>query len=98
MNTSSSSRESYAAVVPRSRDGLLRAAAAEQRFSSIEHYTQFARDALEVRLQTSRTPGQDLLCAICFENSLHKFDRILLSVPRTYPESGMFCATRRFPG
>lgn len=69
------------------RDGQLIAAAEEERFSRIKHDFGFPKMAIEFCLESAGIRGQDLDYVVFFEKPFRKFDRILMSVLQTYPQS-----------
>ena len=69
------------------RDGRLIAAAEEERFSRIKHDYEFPRNAIQFCLDTGGIRGGDLDYVVFFEKPFRKFDRILMSVLQTYPQS-----------
>ena len=69
------------------RDGQLLAAAEEERFSRIKHDYKFPKNAIDFCLETGGIRGEELDYVVFFEKPFRKFDRILMSVLQTYPES-----------
>src|SRR5260370_16117906 len=69
------------------RDGQLVAAAEEERFSRIKHDYGFPHQAIRFCLETGGIQGSDLDYVVFFEKPFRKFDRILMSVLQTYPQS-----------
>ncbi len=69
------------------RDGELVAAAEEERFTRIKHDFQFPSQAINFCLETAGISGQDLDYVVFFEKPFRKFDRILMTVLQTYPQS-----------
>ncbi len=69
------------------RDGQLIAAAEEERFSRIKHDYGFPHQAIRFCLETGGIQGSDLDYVVFFEKPFRKFDRILMSVLQTYPQS-----------
>jgi carbamoyltransferase len=69
------------------RDGQLIAAAEEERFSRIKHDFQFPSQAINFCLETAGIKGADLDYVVFFEKPFRKFDRILMTVLQTYPQS-----------
>ncbi len=73
------------------RDGLLVAAAEEERFSRIKHDFSFPRRAIQYCLREAGIRGSDLDYVVFFEKPFRKFDRILMSVLGGYPRTcGVF--------
>src|SRR2546422_6952174 len=69
------------------RDGQLIAAAEEERFSRIKHDFGFPHHAIRYCLEAGGIRGGDLDYAVFFEKPFRKFDRILMTVLQTYPQS-----------
>ena len=69
------------------RDGQLVAAAEEERFSRIKHDYGFPRNAIQFCLDSAGIRSADLDYVVFFEKPFRKFDRILMSVLQTYPQS-----------
>src|SRR5713101_1455343 len=69
------------------REGQLVAAAEEERFSRIKHDYSFPRKAIRFCLEAGGIRGSDLDYVVFFEKPFRKFDRILMSVLQTYPQS-----------
>ena len=69
------------------RDGQLIAAAEEERFSRIKHDFGFPHHAIRYCLEAGGIRGNDLDYAVFFEKPFRKFDRILMTVLQTYPQS-----------
>lgn len=69
------------------RDGVLVAAAEEERFTRIKHDFQFPSQAIKFCLETGGIKGADLDYVVFFEKPFRKFDRILMTVLQTYPQS-----------
>lgn len=69
------------------RDGQLVAAAEEERFTRIKHDFQFPSQAINFCLETAGIQGADLDYVVFFEKPFRKFDRILMTVLQTYPQS-----------
>lgn len=69
------------------RDGVLVAAAEEERFTRIKHDFQFPSQAINFCLETGGIKGADLDYVVFFEKPFRKFDRILMTVLQTYPQS-----------
>lgn len=70
------------------RDGLLVAAAEEERFSRVKHDDAFPERAIRFCLDRAGIRGQDLDFVIFFEKPLVKFERILGTAMATAPRSG----------
>jgi|ERR1700687_1294995 len=68
-------------------DGVLVAAAEEERFSRIKHDYGFPRHAIRFCLEQAGIQGSDLDYAVFFEKPFRKFDRILMMTLQTYPQS-----------
>ncbi|TLY45973.1 MAG: hypothetical protein E6K59_02280, partial [Nitrospirae bacterium] len=69
------------------QDGVVTAAAEEERFSRIKHDANFPIRAIEFCLRTARLRGEDLDWVVFYEKPFVKFDRILMSTLATYPRS-----------
>ncbi len=69
------------------QDGQLIAASEEERFSRIKHDFGFPRQAINFCLESGGIKGEDLDYAVFYEKPFRKFDRILMSVLQTYPQS-----------
>jgi carbamoyltransferase len=69
------------------RDGQLVAAAEEERFSRVKHDYKFPANAIQFCLESAGIRGEDLDHVVFFEKPFRKFDRILMSVLQTYPQS-----------
>ncbi|MGB8523982.1 MAG: carbamoyltransferase [Candidatus Acidiferrales bacterium] len=69
------------------RDGQLIAAAEEERFSRIKHDYSFPHQAIRFCLEEGEIKGSDIDYVVFFEKPFRKFDRILMSVLQTYPQS-----------
>ena len=69
------------------RDGVLVAAAEEERFTRKKHDYDFPKQAIKFCLEEGGITGQDLDHVVFFEKPFRKFDRILMMVLQTYPQS-----------
>ena len=69
------------------RDGVLVAAAEEERFTRIKHDYSYPRNAIRFCLEEAGLSSQDLDYVVFFEKPFRKLDRILMSVLQTYPQS-----------
>ena len=69
-------------------DGVLVAAAEEERFSRIKHDFNFPDRAIRFCLGEGGLSGRDLDCVVFFEKPFVKFERILSTVLATAPRSG----------
>ena len=73
------------------RDGMLVAAADEERFSRIKHDYSFPRHAIAYCLEEAGITAQDLDYVVFYEKPMQKFVRILQSTLQTFPQSwGVF--------
>lgn len=70
------------------KDGVLIAAAMEERFSRKKHDNSFPKQAIEFCLKTAGITGDDLEYTVFYEKPLVKFERILLTTLNTFPKSG----------
>jgi carbamoyltransferase len=68
-------------------DGVLIAAAEEERFSRVKHDFRFPRSAIRFCLEQAGIQGTDLDYVVFFEKPFRKLDRILLTALQTYPQS-----------
>jgi carbamoyltransferase len=72
-------------------DGLLVAAADEERFSRKKHDYGFPNQAIEFCLQQAGITAQELDYVVFYEKPLLKFERILMSTLQMFPQSyGVF--------
>jgi carbamoyltransferase len=69
------------------RDGQLIAAAEEERFTRVKHDFSFPEAAIRFCLETAKIQGGDVDYVAFFEKPFRKFDRILMTVLQTYPQS-----------
>jgi carbamoyltransferase len=69
------------------RDGILVAAAEEERFSRVKHDYGFPKNAIQFCLKQGGLDGKDLDYVVFFEKPFRKFDRILMTTLQTYPQS-----------
>lgn len=69
------------------RDGMLVAAAEEERFSRVKHDHDFPENAIRFCLESAGIQSSDLDYVVFFEKPFRKLDRILESVLQTYPRS-----------
>ncbi|MCS7259406.1 MAG: carbamoyltransferase [Anaerolineae bacterium] len=69
------------------RDGMLVAAAEEERFTRRKHDNGFPRHAIQFCLQMANIRGQDLDYVVFYEKPFVKFERILLNILGTFPRS-----------
>ena len=73
------------------QDGLLIAAAEEERFTRIKHDYGFPTQAIDFCLSQAGITAQDLDYVVFYEKPLQKFERILMSTLQTFPKSwGVF--------
>jgi carbamoyltransferase len=73
------------------RDGILVAAAEEERFSRKKHDYDFPQHAIEFCLRAGDIDAKDLDYVVFFEKPFVKFERLLLSTLQTFPRShGVF--------
>lgn len=68
-------------------DGILVAAAQEERFTRRKHDYGFPHAAIEFCLRQAGITGHDLDYAVFYEKPFLKFERILLSILGSYPQS-----------
>ena len=69
------------------KDGVLVAAAEEERFSRIKHDYGFPKRAIRFCLEQAAIRGEDLDYVVFFEKPFRKLDRILMMTLQTYPKS-----------
>ncbi len=73
------------------KDGMLIAAAEEERFTRKKHDFGFPHQAIEFCLQQAEITSHDLDYIVFYEKPLLKFERILMSTLGTFPQSwGVF--------
>ncbi len=68
-------------------DGVLVAAAQEERFSRIKHDSGFPNRSIDYCLASAGIQPRDLECVVFYEKPLRKFERILTSTLATFPRS-----------
>ena len=76
--------DSAAALV---KDGVLVAAAAEERFSRVKHDSGFPKLAVEFCLETAGISIHDVDYVVFYEKPFVKFERMLLTAMATFPKS-----------
>src|SRR5271169_1294710 len=69
------------------KDGVLIAAAEEERFSRIKHDYGFPKKAIRFCLEQAAITGAELDYVVFFEKPFRKLDRILMMTLQTYPRS-----------
>ena len=69
------------------QDGIVIAAAEEERFSRVKHDSGFPIHAIEFCLRTAGLRGEDLDWVVFYEKPFVKFDRILMSTLHGFPSS-----------
>ena len=69
------------------KDGVLVAAAEEERFSRIKHDFGFPKSAIQFCLDQEGITGKELDYVVFFEKPFRKLDRILMMTLQTYPQS-----------
>jgi len=69
------------------QDGILIAASEEERFSRIKHDFSYPELAIKFCLESAGLQAGDLDYVVFYEKPFRKFDRILMSVLQTYPQS-----------
>jgi carbamoyltransferase len=69
------------------QDGQLIAAAEEERFTRKKHDYDYPTNAIQFCLESGGIKGQDVDYAVFYEKPFRKFDRILMTVLQTYPQS-----------
>ena len=68
-------------------DGVLSAAAEEERFSRKKHDFSFPENAIKFCLETGNISGKDLDYVVLFEKPFSKFDRLIQTVLQGFPKS-----------
>jgi len=68
-------------------DGVLVAAAEEERFTRKKHDFDFPKNAIKFCLEQAGITGNDLDYVVFFEKPFRKLDRILMMTLQTYPKS-----------
>src|SRR5271166_3752735 len=68
-------------------DGMLVAAAEEERFTRKKHDFDFPKQAIQFCLEQAGITGHDLDYVVFFEKPFRKLDRILMMTLQTYPQS-----------
>ena len=68
-------------------DGVLAAAAEEERFSRKKHDFSFPENAIKFCLETGNISGKDLDYVVLFEKPFSKFDRLIQTVLQGFPKS-----------
>ncbi len=76
--------DSAAAIL---KDGVLLAAAEEERFSRIKHDFEFPFKSIEFCLEYAGIEPDDLDYVVLFEKPFVKFERLLISTMQTFPRS-----------
>jgi carbamoyltransferase len=69
------------------KDGVLVAAAEEERFTRIKHDFGFPKNAIRFCMEQAGISGADLDYAVFFEKPFRKLDRILMMTLQTYPQA-----------
>ena len=69
------------------RDGVLIAAAEEERFSRKKHDYSFPAQAVKFCLESGKITAQELDYVVFYEKPFLKFERLLFSILATYPRS-----------
>jgi len=78
------------------KDGVLIAAAEEERFSRIKHDYEFPEKAIEFCLAQAGITGKDLEYVVFFEKPFLKMDRLLRTALKGFPKTyGMFVQSMR---
>jgi carbamoyltransferase len=73
------------------KDGMLVAAADQERFSRVKHDFSYPEHAIQFCLDQAGITAQDLDYVVFYEKPLQKFQRILLTTLQTFPQSyGVF--------
>src|SRR5438132_1195201 len=77
----------HAAAAAQLKDGVLVAAAEEERFSRIKHDHDFPKNAIRFCLEQAGIRSEDLEYVVFFEKPFRKLDRILMTTLQMYPQS-----------
>ena len=73
------------------QDGVLVAAAEEERFTRVKHDYSFPKNAIDFCLRQAGITSHDLDYVVFYEKPLLKFERILMTTLQTFPQSwGVF--------
>lgn len=72
------------------KDGILIAAAEEERFSRIKHDSSFPKLAIQFCLKKANISAQEIDYAVFYEKPFRKFERILLNSMSYSPRTGAF--------
>jgi carbamoyltransferase len=73
------------------QDGMLVAAAEEERFTRVKHDYGFPKNAIDFCLRQAGITSRDLDYVVFYEKPLQKFERILMTTLQTFPQSwGVF--------
>ncbi|MBN2239643.1 MAG: carbamoyltransferase [Dehalococcoidales bacterium] len=76
--------DSAAAIL---KDGIILAAAEEERFSRIKHDSGFPRNAVDFCLEFAGISSADLDYVVFYEKPFQKFERILMTTLQSFPRS-----------
>ena len=69
------------------KDGMLIAAAHEERFTGVKHDSSFPCNAIQFCLEHANIKGKDLDFVVFYEKPFLKFERIIKTILSTYPKS-----------
>jgi carbamoyltransferase len=69
------------------KDGMLIAAAEEERFTRLKHDFGFPQNAIDFCLKQANITSRDLDYVVFYEKPLLKFERLLLTTLQTFPRS-----------
>ncbi|MFC2169041.1 carbamoyltransferase [Acidobacteriota bacterium] len=69
------------------KDGILIAAAEEERFSRVKHDSGFPENAIRFCLNFAGITAKDLDYVVFYEKPFHKFERILMTTFQSFPRS-----------
>src|SRR6266513_6551624 len=87
LGVSCSFHDAAAALV---QDGIVVAAAEEERFSRVKHDAGFPVHAIEFCLRTGGIRAEDLDWVVFYEKPFVKLERILMTTLQTFPRSFRF--------
>jgi len=69
------------------KDGMLIAAAEEERFTRVKHDFDFPENAINFCLDYAGISRKDLAYVVFYEKPFHKFERILMTTLQNFPKS-----------
>jgi carbamoyltransferase len=72
------------------QDGMLVAAAEEERFTRVKHDYNFPHQSINFCLRQAGITSQDLDYVVFYEKPLQKFERIMMTTLQTFLSHGAF--------